>query len=283
MFNQSTSGYSLADIAAATGANRYGSSGGFGDFGGNGAWWLIVLFLFCFAGWGGNGFMGGGNGGGPSNQITYGLDMSGLREGQSDIARDSAAGFYGINNSLLTSQAAMTSAITSGINDVRHDLCDAQLASCQNTNTITNGLVSSTYALQNQLNTMAASQAQCCCDVRNDIASSFADLRYNLATEACDTRRATQDAARDIVDNQNANTRQILDFLVQDRITALTNENQALRTQISQENQNEYLLSQLRPNAMPAYLVANPYTGYGYPYYYNGLMGGTGCGCSASL
>ena len=30
------------------------NSGGFG-FGGDGAWWLIVLFLFAFCGWGGNG------------------------------------------------------------------------------------------------------------------------------------------------------------------------------------------------------------------------------------
>ena len=31
-------------------------------FGGNGAWWLIVLFIFAFCGWGGNN--GGGFGGG---------------------------------------------------------------------------------------------------------------------------------------------------------------------------------------------------------------------------
>ena len=39
MFSQ-TGGYSLADIAAATGSDRNDG------FGGNGAWWLIVLFLF---------------------------------------------------------------------------------------------------------------------------------------------------------------------------------------------------------------------------------------------
>jgi len=46
-----------------------------------------------------------------------------------------------------------------------------------------------------------------------------------------------------VVDNANANTRAILDFLVQDRITALTTENQALRGQISQSEQNAYLIS----------------------------------------
>ena len=49
MFNE---GYSLADVAAATGNN-----GVFGNDGG--AWWIIILFLFCFMGngngWGNNG------------------------------------------------------------------------------------------------------------------------------------------------------------------------------------------------------------------------------------
>ena len=46
--------YSLSDIAAASG-NRQND----GMFGGNGAWWIIILFLFVFCGWGGN--WGGGN------------------------------------------------------------------------------------------------------------------------------------------------------------------------------------------------------------------------------
>ena len=39
--------YSLSDIAAATGNGRNND----GMFGGDGAWWLIVLFLFVFCGW----------------------------------------------------------------------------------------------------------------------------------------------------------------------------------------------------------------------------------------
>ena len=58
MFN-TNSGYSLSDIAAATGRN--GSGNGWGD---DGAWWIILLFLFA-GGWGnGNGgFFGGGSAG----------------------------------------------------------------------------------------------------------------------------------------------------------------------------------------------------------------------------
>ena len=45
MFNQN-GGYSLADIAAATGVRNGNGDGMFGDNG----WWIILLFLF--AGWG---------------------------------------------------------------------------------------------------------------------------------------------------------------------------------------------------------------------------------------
>lgn len=46
MFNNDS--YSLSDIAAVTGENGFNGNGG--------AWWIIILFLFCFMGWGGNGF-----------------------------------------------------------------------------------------------------------------------------------------------------------------------------------------------------------------------------------
>ena len=52
----------LADVAAAAG---YGAGrGGFGGFGGDGAWFLIILFLFALMGgngWGNRGGFGGGS------------------------------------------------------------------------------------------------------------------------------------------------------------------------------------------------------------------------------
>ena len=48
-----------SDVALLTGNNRND-----GMFGGDGAWWLIVLFLFVFCGWGNNGWGNNGNGGG---------------------------------------------------------------------------------------------------------------------------------------------------------------------------------------------------------------------------
>ena len=48
-----------SDVALLTGNNRND-----GMFGGDGSWWIIVLFIFAFFGWGNNGWGNNGNGGG---------------------------------------------------------------------------------------------------------------------------------------------------------------------------------------------------------------------------
>lgn len=264
MFNTSE-GYSLSDIAAATG-NRGGM---FGDgFGGAGGWWIILLFLFAFGGWGNGGF-GWGNGGanGVTADIGYNFDMHDVSSGIRDLASSTANGFYGLNTSLLN-----------GFSGTQSQICNTGFDTIQAINGQTISALQSANALQTQLAAHAADEQLCCCQTQNTISSGLATLNYNLATEACADRAAVTTGVRDVIDNANNNTRQILDFLVQDRITALTTENQALKGQISQSEQNAYLLNALRPVAEPAYIVANPYTGY----YGNGYYGGNGCGCGCN-
>ena len=125
----------------------------------------------------------------------------------------------------------------------------------QNTNAINAGITE----LGTQL-------AQCCCNSRYEMAKGFSDLGYALATQSCDTRRAIADSTRDIIDNNNAGIRSILDFLTQDKISSLTAENQTLKFAASQQAQNTYLVNALKdPCPIPAYMVPNPnccYTPY---------------------
>lgn len=255
MFNNE-GGYSLADIAAATG----GANDGF--FGGNNGWWIILLFLFAWGGWGNGGWGGNGN----NSAIPYVMNNDDR--------------LYDLNTSLLTGFGNVTSAIASGTSAIQSDICNMGMQNLQNTNSITQAInadtianMQNTFGLSQQLANMQSAQQLANCQTDQAIASSFAQLNYNLATEACADRAAITTGARDIIDNANNNTRQILDFLVQDRITALTTENQTLKGQISQSEQNAYLISQLRPVANPAYIVANPYTGY---YGYNSFYGAAG-------
>lgn len=259
MFNTSE-GYSLSDIAAVSG-NRGGM---FGDGFGSGGWWIILLFLFAFGGWGnGWGGYGAGGAGGITTDIGYNFDMHDISSGVRDLASSMANGFYSLNTGLLT-----------GFNGTQAQIANSGFETIQAINAGTVAGMQNTNVLQAQMCQDRAAEQLCCCQTQNKIDNGFATLNYNLATEACADRAAVTTGVRDVIDNANANTRQILDFLVQDRITALTTENQALKGQISQSEQNAYLINALRPAAGPAYLVANPYTGMYGTYGYNALYGG---------
>lgn len=271
MFNNDN-GYSLADIAAASG-NRGGDFFG----GANGGWWLILLFLFAFGGWGNNGWGNGNNSNSGITPAFLGFDS---------MSDNITNGFYNLNTGILNGFATTTAAVNSGVSNIQSDICNMGMQNLQNTNSINQAInnntiagMQNTFGLTQQLSNMQAAQQLANCQTDQNIASSFATLNYNIATEACADRQAVADGARDIMENCNANTRSILDFLVQDRIAALQSENNALKTQVSQSEQNAYLLSHLQPTPSPAYLVANPYTGvYGYGYNGNGYFGGFGPG-----
>lgn len=240
MFNNN--GYSLSDIAAVSGNNR----SGFGD--GDG-WWIILLFLFGLGGWGNNGW--GGNGGGTTREeIAYGFDMNGLSNSVRGVQQGLCDGFYAMNTGMLN-----------GFSNVQSTMC-------QGFSGINMGAMQNNNALMAQLNNMAADSAACCCETQRLIERGFADTNYNMATQACDTRRAIADSTRDIIDSNNAGVRSILDFLTQDKISTLQAENQALKFAASQQAQNNYLVSQLRePYPIPAYMVPNP----------NGCFNGCNC------
>ena len=240
MFN--SNGYSLADIAAATGGNR--NNDGFMDNG----WWIILLFLF---GWGNNGnggFFGNGSGS-TREEIAYGFDMNGLENGIRGIQQGLCDGFYAMNTGMLNGFSNVQSTLCQGFSGVNQSITNATIADMQNTNT-----------LENAVQAVGTQLASCCCDIRSDLSRGFCDLGYALATQENQTRQVITDNARDIIATSNANTRAILDFLTQDKIAALTAENQSLKFAASQQAQNAYLISELGQKCpVAAYVVPNPY------------------------
>ena len=278
MFNTNQGGYSLADIAAATGNNGQNNNG---DIWGNGsgAWWIIILFLFCFAGGWGNGGWGGNRNDGGSGVATpavnYSLDLAGLTSGYRDTMGsrvEMANGFYDINTNMLTGFANTQAAMCAGNNALL-------AADNANTNALLAANTNTTNTLNNSLQNLSTQLASCCCENRFTTAQSLADLNYNLASLACQNRQATADAARGIIENQNENTRSIMDFMVQSKMDQLTTENAVLRGQISQAEQNAYLVNALGAKVpQAAYIVANPYTGTAYAGYGCGATSACGCG-----
>ena len=207
------------------------NSGGFG-FGGDGAWWLIVLFLFAFCGWGGNSWGNNGNGGVVDGYVLT-SDFANVERKIDSVNDGLCNGFY--QQAQLVNNTNM--AMANGFGQAELSRANQQAA------------------LMQQLTAMQMQAANCCCENR----AAIAQVRYDMAAQACDTRNTIQNSTRDIIDNANSNSRAILDFLTQSKLADLQSENQGLKLAASQAAQNSYLVSQLRPSPIPAYTVQNPY------------------------
>lgn len=222
-----------------------GGNGGNGGMGwGGDAWVLIILFALIF-GWGNNGW--GGNSGGTSGALTRGdlcqdMNFNDLQNGVRNINDAVTLGFANLNSTICNQQY-----------DTANMINAMNVSNLQSFNAANIANLQSTNAIQSQL-------ATCCCN-----------LERGQERIAC--QMASDTGA--IISAGNANTQRILDYLCQEKISALQAENAQLNNTISQQSQSAYIINQLRPFPTASYVVPNPFTGsYGF-----GYNNGCGCGC----
>ena len=242
-----------------------GGGFGFGDGAYGGSFWIIILFFFAILmGWGNNGANAAGNGG------MFFPYMVGGMGGQTEVRQ----GF---------DQAA----IMGGINGIQNSLATAEVSRCnQQANLLATMNANQNANVQAQ-NSLAMAMQNCCCENR----AAVADLKYTVATEACNDRAAVESALQAVTAQNNANTQRILDTMCQDKIDAKNEKIAELQNQLTMANlaasqnaqtaailtdnlaQTQALEQYLAPVPRPAYIVQNPSccnTGN----YYN-----SGCGC----
>ena len=246
-------------------------SGGYGA--GNGMWgdggwiWLIVI-LGLFGGRGGFGGFGRGYGNyanSPDFQgyatradINEGFAFNGLQRGVDAIQNGICDSTYALNNTINSGFHSTDMALCNGFNGV-----------------------------QTQISNLGYQLQDCCCQTQRAIDG----VNYNMATNTSALQNTMNNNTRDIIDNQNAGTRAILDFLTQDKISSLTAENQALKFQASQTAQNAFITANQEAQTaelirrlgadcpQPAFVVQPP-TPVNFPTNCCGnFTGFNGCGC----
>ena len=230
MFNSNCASVPLvANIDGNCNNNGWGNDGG---------WLWFIVVIFAIFGWGGNGFGWGGNNGRDGYPCATQADVRAAVDQQTLISKldqqtyGLASSTYDLNNTLMN-----------GFHGVDNAVCTLG------------------YQTQQGFNEIGHQISDCCCATREAIQG----VNYNMATQTNAIQNAMCNNTRDIIENQNSNTRSILDFLVNDKIATLQAENQNLKLKASQAEQNTYLVNQLRPCPIPAYSVPNPfccYTGY---------------------
>ena len=302
-------GLSASDVALIQDRNN----GGFGGFGDNGAWWIILFLIFAMGGWNNGGF-GGGFGGGADNMYPW------LSNGQKEIMQNTNDGFNtlqlanqltGINNqvqglstqlcgccgdiqqSLCNGFAGVNATVNSGFANAETAANARQMANMQQ------AFNSQTSMLQG-FNTLGSQFADCCCE--NRLANC--QTQNIIQNEGNATRFADANNTRDIITNATQNTQAILDKLCQleldgvkaqleaknDLIGQLRQENLYARGQASQVAQTaelrtaqattaNQLVNELRSCPIPSQPV------YGNQPIFNcsPSWGNTGCGCNGNF
>lgn len=203
---------SAADVAAVTGNNSRGM------FGGDGLFWIIVLFLFAFmGGWGNN-----GNGG-------YGMNY-GIQDGFNQQAIMS--GINGITATLGTNQIANTQAMNQIAMSLQNCCCENRA-----------GLADLKYTVA----------TEACAD-RNAVSSALRDV---IASNTANTQAILDKLCQQEIDalkTQNANLQTQINLAnLQASQTA-----QTARILQDNAAQTVALEQYLNPTPIPAYVVQNP-------------------------
>lgn len=123
--------YSLSDLAAVT--NKDDNA-----FGGNGAWWIIILFLFVFMGGGFGGFNRQGEYGqyataASQQEILFGQQFGQLNDRLNNIGNGICDSTFALNNSITTEGRNIQSQLAQCCCDNR--LATANLSAQMNQNT----------------------------------------------------------------------------------------------------------------------------------------------------
>lgn len=221
-----------------------GNNGGFGNFGGD--WgWIILLLLIAGGGWG-NGFGGFGGMGG--------------------FAADGAMLYPWMNQAEITTNGFQNAQIGNQLTAVQSDLGDIQTQLCNGFSgvnaTVNNGFANAESsanarqianmqqafnaqtAVTSAISGLSSQFADCCCE--NRLANC--QTQNIIQNEGNMTRFADANNTRDLLTNQTANTQAILDKLCQleldgknDRIADLERQLTMANMQASQTAQNAFI------------------------------------------
>ena len=222
--------------------------------GGNGGWggfgeglWAVIIVAMLF---GGGGFGWGGFGGGGF--MNGALTRAELYDGFAMQNIDSAV--RGVQNGISDATYALNNAITGGFAGVDRAVCDLG------------------YAMKD-----------CCCQTQRAIDG----VNFNMAKGFCDIGNVINMQTRDIIDNQNANYRGLMDFMVQEKLATKDARIAALEGQLGRAEQNGVIRAAIDASTAeiirrtgnecptPAYWV-NPPTAVQVPC---GWGQNNGCGC----
>ena len=190
-------------------------------FGGEGGWFIWILFLVLLGGWG-NGFgggFGGGRGGFLANELNNDFGRNWLLQaidGNGDAIQQLSTTLHCDINQIQT-------AINGVQNSIQAVSSQVGLTSAQIINAIQSGNA-----------TIASQLASCCCDIKTGMERGFASVNENVFRQTCDIEKAISGSTSAITARLDAMEKTNL----LDKIDKLREEKTVLSNQLSQEHQS---------------------------------------------
>ena len=279
-----------ADIRACTCGNDGYSNGGM--WGGD---WLAYLLLFALIGGGGFGFGGGFGGGGILPWLLFG--NGGFGNG-APCATQADVRAAVDQQTLISKIDQQTYGMADSFNSLNNTLNN-------NFRGVDNAICTLGYQGAQHASNLSAQMAQCCCDTRaaiKDVDVGIERTGWNISKQisdcCCDMEKMNMQSRFD-AQAYNCNTLQaidklgdrIIDYMSNEKVQALRDENQALRLAASQSAQNAFITANQeaqtaelirrlgRDVPVPAYVVPNPNCCY-QPFSFNNCGCNNGCGGS---
>lgn len=230
-------GYSLSDLSAIMGKD--------GAFGGNSGSWLVMLLIFFLFFRNGNGF--GGDFGNVATPAATESSVRSILENQgTDKILSAIQGNAGAISQLAQSTGIGFSEMQNALGNVRTTIIETANATNLSVKDLATQLAMGnaqiTAALQN-----------CCCTVGQKIDAVGNQLGVTMLQgfngvdkTLCDIRYANEKNTSAIIASGTANTERILDYLNQTKLDELNRELALCRSQISQFEQTQNIVSQLK-------------------------------------
>jgi len=213
-----------------------GYNNGFGAFGGDGIWALVLLALL----FGGNNGFGGFGGNGCNNIATTDYVSSEFTQ------RDINSGFQNTNN-----------LISSGFTNQATNTCNLR-----------SDVLTGNMGLQNSI--LGSSN-----DIQRDILTQTNELNTNLLTSALQNQAKMDQCCCDLRAQGIENTQKILDAMSQNTIDDLRSQVNDLKNTITANGIGTSIVNQVRPYPIPAYITGgSPYQSV-FPYFGNNFYGNT--------
>ena len=196
-------------------------NGGFGGFGGDGIWALLI-FAMIFSG----GFGFGNRGYGDNLATTDFVSSQFTQRDIQDVNSNLNNGFQNTNNAIYAGFGRTNDNLAYLGNNVLENRYASQLAACQ---------------------------------TQKDILTQTNELNTNLLTTALQAQASMDKCCCDIKSSGIENTQKILDAMKQNTIDSLRSQVNDLKNTITAQNIGSTIINAVRPYPIPSWTVESPY------------------------